>query len=202
MKFLLISILITTCVSCTSYPKRNNLKPIENGSTSVLNPYFANSSKDYIYKANITAFDKDFGGVFIVKKLGPDHHRVAFTTELGNKIFDFTFYKDDFKVNHILKEMNRKLLLNILRNDFRALIKEDLSEEKTFSKENSIVYQTKIYGKQHFYFLKGKHLHKITKVKHGKEIVEFLFSEINDDLAQQIEINHKNLRLSIRLKSI
>ena len=76
-------------------------------------------------EANINAFDNNFGGIFIVKKLGPKHHRIVFTTELGNKIFDFTFKEDSFKVNQILKELDKKLLINILKSDFKTLIMEN-----------------------------------------------------------------------------
>lgn len=188
--------------SCASYPKKNNFKPTLNTNISILNTYFSDASKDYIYKANINAFDKKFGGIFIVKKLGQEHHRIVFTTELGNKIFDFSFKGDDFKVNHILKELDKKLLINILKNDFRVLITESPLIEKKFALKEDMVYQTAINGKNHFYFLKEEKPYKITKVKNGKSKVEFLFSEINDELANQIEINHKNINLTIVLKSI
>lgn len=202
MRFLLSSLLLILCVSCTSYPKKQNLKPIETSDVSILNPYFSNTSKDYIYKANIKAFDNNFGGVFVVKKLGPDQHRFVFTTELGNKIFDFTFREEDFKVNHILKELDKKLLINILKNDFKVLVSESPVVEKAFLMKTDTVYQTDILGKNHFHFSKGKQLYKITKIKNGQPNVEFLFSEINDDLAKHIEINHQKLKLTIRLKSI
>lgn len=190
------------CFSCASYPKKNNFKPTLNTSISVLNPYFSNTSKDYIYKANINALDNNFGGIFIVKKLGSEYHRIVFTTELGNKIFDFTFKGDDFKVNHILKELDKKLLINILRNDFTTLIAASPTIAKTFTLEEDVVFQTDIQGKNHFHYSRQKRLYKITKAKNGKSKVEFLFSEINDELANQIEINHKNINLTIVLKSI
>ena len=202
MRFLLSSLLLILCVSCTSYPKKQNFRLIETRSVSNLNPYFSDTTQDYIYKANISAFDNNFGGIFIVKKLGPDHHRIVFTTELGNKIFDFTFSKNEFKVNHVLKDLDKKLLINILQNDFKVLVTESPVVEKAFLRKTDTVYQTVILGKNHFHFSKKKQLYKIIRVKNGQPNVEFLFSEINDDLAKHIEINHQNLRLSIRLKSI
>ena len=89
MRYLLSSIVLILFISCASYPKKNGFKASEGQNFE--NPYFSDASKDYIYKANIEAFGNFFGGIFIVKKLGEDHHRIAFTTEMGNKIFDFTF---------------------------------------------------------------------------------------------------------------
>lgn len=202
MRFLLSSLLLVMCFSCASYPKKNKFKPTLNTSISILNTYFSDASKDYIYKANINAFDKKLGGIFIVKKLGQEHHRIVFTTELGNKIFDFTFNGNDFKVNQILKELDKKLLINILRNDLKVLITESPTILKTFSLQEDAVFQTNINGKNHFHYFRQKELYKITRVKSGKGKVEFLFSGINDELANQIEINHKNINLTIVLKSI
>lgn len=190
------------CFSCVSYPKKNGFTEIDSSSDTLINSYFSNSNKDYVYKANIEAFGNSFGGIFIVKKLGQNHHRIAFTTELGNKIFDFTFQGEEFIVNHIFKEMDRKILINILKNDFRVLVKEKPIIKKVFLSNENTLYQANIVGKNYFYFIKKEQLHKVIKAKNGNSQIEFLFSEINDDLAKYIEINHKNLRLSIGLKSI
>jgi hypothetical protein len=190
------------CFSCASYPKKKEFAEIDSTTGTFANPYFSDSDKDYVYKANIEAFGNSFGGIFIVKKLGHKHHRIAFTTELGTKIFDFSFKDDDFKINHILKELDKKILINILKTDFRVLVKEDSTIEKAFSSKESMLYQTDIDRKLYFFFMQQGQLHKIIKVKNGKGAVEFLFSEINDDIAKNIQIIHQNLRLSIHLKSI
>lgn len=202
MRFLLTSLLLVLCISCISYPKRNHFKPTVSSSVSILNPYFSDTTQDYIYRASIDAFENNFSGIFIIKKLGLEHHRIAFTTELGNIIFDFTFKGDEFKVNRILKELDKKLLLNILRNDFKVLVSESPGVEKVFIFQEDSIYQTNVLQKTHFHFRRQKQLYKITKVKSGKSNVEFLFSEINDEIAQQIDILHQNLNLTMKLKRI
>lgn len=202
MRYLLSSLLLVVCISCGSYPKKNGFTATANIAQNMVNTYFADTSKDYVYKANIYVFDKALGGIFIVKKLGENHHRVAFTTEMGNKIFDFTFLKDDFKVNHILKELDKKILINILKNDFRVLVTENPSVENTFLKKGNSVYETRIGTKKYYHFLSEEKLHKVVRVSNGKEKIEFLFSKINDDIAQHIQILHKNIKLKINLKFI
>lgn len=190
------------CASCTSYPKKYGFTAIDSTSVTVTNPYFSDSYKDYVYRAKIDAFGNSFSGIFIVKKLGKNHHRIAFTTELGNRIFDFSFKDGDFKINQILKEMDKKILINILKNDFRVLVNESAVVEKAFVRGGNTLYQTAIEGTNHFFSIEEDQLRKIIKTNNGKGQVEFLFSEINDDLANDIQINHQNLRLSIRLISI
>src|SRR5690606_33245610 len=105
-------------LNCGSYPKKQNFQSKDSALKNIKNPYFSDASKDYIYKASIDVYGKNFGGLLIIKKIANNQHRVAFTTEMGSKLFDFTFTEDDFKVNFILDELNKKILINILKKDF------------------------------------------------------------------------------------
>jgi len=200
MRYLLSSLCLLF-VACGSYSKKQNLQ-IEKASTrSIQNLYFSDTSKDYVYKANIAIYDNDFSGIFIVKKIGEANHRIVFTTEMGNKIFDFSFINDTFKVNFILEDMDKAILINILKHDFKALIQEEIPVVTSYSLQDTLVYETTILNKKHFYF-KTQQLDKIIRVGNGKEKVTFLFSEINDTIANQIRILHSNIKLNINLKSI
>ena len=201
MRYLLISIFICL-VGCVSYTKKNNFKEVVTANTVVYNPYFSDASKDYVYKAKFEVYNKSFGGIFIVKKIAEADHRIVFTTEMGSKIFDFSFQDDDFKVNYIIEEMNKKILLNILEKDFRVLVRE---QEEVLNKSEYFLaklYETKIVGKNYFYLFDNDILNSISRVKMGKEKVQFIFSEISDASAKNIQILHHNIKLSIKLKSI
>ena len=92
MRILLTSLLFLF-VGCASYPIKNGFTSTQTSVQAITNPYFSDSAKDYVYKAQIKAFDKNLGGILAIKKLGEAHHRLVFTTEMGNTIFDFTFIK-------------------------------------------------------------------------------------------------------------
>jgi len=201
MRYLLISICLCL-VGCASYPKKLGFKEIETIDKVVDNPYFSDASKDYVYKAKIDVYDKTFGGIFIVKKIAEANHRVVFTTEMGSKIFDFTFHNDDFKVNYILEEMDKKILINILEKDFRVLVRENGTILNKSVKENITLFETEIVKKKYFYAFKNDHLNSISRVKMGKEKVQFIFSDISAITAKNIQILHHNIKLTIKLKSI
>lgn len=202
MRYLLSSILVVLCFSCASYPKKNGFTVIDSQKDTITNPYFSNTAKDYVYKANIEVFGNSFSGLLIIKKLGIEHHRIAFTTEMGNKIFDFTFLRKDFKVNHILKKMDKKILINVLKNDFKVLVKEMPVVEKVFQKDSQSIYKTRISNKNYYYYLSTKKLDKVVRTSKGNEKVVFKFSEINDNIANEIEILHQNISLKIFLKAL
>ncbi|MFH6602753.1 hypothetical protein ACEZ3G_04640 [Maribacter algicola] len=165
----------------------------------LLNPYFSQISKDYVYKARIKAFDKSFGGIFIVKKLGEDHHRIVFTTEMGNTIFDFEFIDEEFKINRILPEMDKKALKNILKSDFLALISAKPEIFEMFAKTENTIVAAEILSKKHYYWFTGEQLTKISRTAREKEKVTFSFSRINNNIAEEIRIIHQNVKLEIIL---
>ncbi len=198
-QFFLISICLLV-FGCASFPVKNNFQNIEYKS-DIHNPYFSDLNQDYIYKANIEVYDNTFGGIFIVKKIGEEHHRIVFTTEMGNKLFDFSFNKDDFIVNYILDDLNKKILINILKRDFKVLITENFQTQETFALKKKIIKRTE-FDKKTYYYFETPELSKIIRVNNRKEKVRFLFTEINGHIAQQIQILHLNFKLKIKLKSI
>lgn len=199
MRFLLISFCFLF-VGCASYPKKNNFQESEIVAPTILNPYFSDATLDYVYKAQITVYDTDFSGLFIVKKIAIDEHRVVFTTEMGNKIVDFSFTDDDFKVNYALKDFDKKGLINLLQQDFKVLIEEYPIVAKSYILDEQEIVEAKIYNKKYYYYYLNQQLQRIAKVSSGKEKSTFLFSGINGNLATAIEIIHPKIK--INLKSI
>ncbi|MDB2606338.1 hypothetical protein N9Y48_01030 [Zobellia sp.] len=202
MRYLLSSLYFFLLIGCASYPVQNGFDSAANSLEETSNLYFSNTKKDYVYKAKIDAFNKSFGGIFIVKKLGEDHHRIAFTTEIGNTIFDFTFEGNDFKVNRILKELDKKVLITILKRDFKALIQEHSKVKNQFSLQNQTVLQTDILSKKHYFYYSKGQLQKILRVDNNKEKVAFSFTNIEQQFAKEIEIAHHNFKLHIALKAL
>lgn len=204
MRYLIIS-LSFLLLSCGSYPKKNGFESLGETMAYVENPYFSNRVKDYVYKAKIEAFDKFFGGIFIIKKLGKAHHRIVFTTEMGNKLFDFTLHPSGFKTNYVLPEMNKKVFINLLKSDLKILVREKSIVFKGFTKNEDSIHEIRIVKPKKerlFYFIRNQTLNKIIKVKGGKEKVKFIFSEINDNIVGKIQIMHNNIPLKINLNAI
>jgi len=201
MRYLLLSFCLFF-LACGSFPKKQHFKIENTSKTSIHNPYFSNKTIDYIYKANIDVYKKSFSGILIIKKIDNQHHRIVFTTEMGNKLFDFSFIKGEFNVNFIIDEMNKSILINILKKDFKVLITEQLKINDTYTLDKTNVFESEIDKKKHFFFIANNQLNKIIRIRNGKEKVVFLFTQINDTIANNIQILHYNIKLNIKLKSI
>lgn len=201
MRYLCLSFLVII-TSCASYPEKKGFSRSVDLFLEGTNPYFSNEAVDYVYKASVNVYNNSFGGILIIKKITESQHRIVFTTEMGNKIFDFSLFADSFEVNYILEEIDKAPLVKMLVNDFRVLVTENLNIQQKFSLGADPVVQTKMNGKTYFYYYEDNFLKKVVNTKGPKEKIEFTFSEINDNIARNILIVHQSIDLTIELTSI
>ena len=200
IQFLLINcVLAIVLVSCGSVTKNYTPKKLDKTSYEV--PYFSDSKTDYVYKTNITVYGNELSGIFIAKKINDTIHRIVFTTEFGNKLMDFEISDNSFKVNSIVSELDRKILINTLKEDFRLLLKKDYLIQEQFEDETYNIYKSKD-GKRDNYLFVSKKDNRLEKVVHSsktKEKFTLTFRSENNIFAEKIEILHQNIKLKIEL---
>lgn len=203
IRLLLISALLFQLVSCKPYQVQDTVVK-ETSIKEFKNPYFDNPEIDYVYKAQIEVYGNKLGGIFVAKKISDSIHRVVFTTEFGNKLMDFELSDKEFKVNYIIEQLDRKIILSTLEDDFRLLLKVNHLISESFEDPSFNVYKTN-YDKRFVYLFSNKVENKLTKLvcasKH-KEKVVFEFESKNTTFAEVIRINHKNIKLKIELNQI
>jgi hypothetical protein len=164
-------------------------------------PYFANPAMDYVYKANITAYGHELTGIFIAKKISETTHRVVITTEFGNKMMDFEISETDFKVNFIREEMDRKIVINTLVTDFRLLFQSHYNISEQYENSENTVFKALKANKINYLFVQ-KGTSKLSKIIYSskrKEIINLFYTSENDIFAENIIIQHKNIKLKIEL---
>ena len=200
IQFLLINcFLAIVLVSCGSVTKNYTPKKLDKTSYEV--PYFSDSKTDYVYKTNITVYGNEISGIFIAKKINDTTHRIVFTTEFGNKLLDFEISDNSFKVNSIVSELDRKILINTLKEDFRLLLKKEYLIQEQFENESDDIYKSKD-GKRDNYLFISKKDHRLEKVVHSsqtKEKFTLTFTSENNIFAEKIQIIHQNIKLKIEL---
>ena len=203
MRYLPISILFLLISSC-SLNTTKDLVSKEISQNEIENPYFSNQDIDYVYKAKIDVYGKNFGGILIIKKTGIKTHRVVFTTEFGNKLFDFSYDNEMIIKNFTIEELDKKYIVNTLQEDFKLLISEKNKVVKQFDSENQVVFKTNDENRYNFYFInKNSHtLDKIVSATKSKEKVAILFSKMEAQMVNSILINHKNIKLNIALERL
>lgn len=198
--FLLINCFLAVAIlSCSSVSKKYSPKKLDK--TFYQATYFSDSKTDYVYKTNITVYGNELSGIFIAKKINDTTHRVVFTTEFGNKLLDFEISETTFKVNAIVSELDRKILINTLKEDFRLLLKKEYQIREQFENESDNIYKS-ADGKRFNYLFLSKKDQKLEKVIHAsktKEKITLTFSSENNIFAEKIQIIHQNIKLKIEL---
>lgn len=200
IQFLLINcFLAIVLASCGSVTKNYTPKKLDKTSYDV--PYFSDSKTDYVYKTNISVYGNELSGIFIAKKINDTTHRIVFTTEFGNKLMDFEISENDFKVNSIVSELDRKILINTLKEDFRLLLKRQYLIQEQFENESNDIYKSADGKRDNYIFIskKDQKLEKIVHASKTKEKFTLFFNSENNIFAEKIQIIHRNIKLKIEL---
>ncbi len=195
--------MLLTFVSCQTYMVKDAVKS-DNTSNFVENNYFLDTEKDYVYKASIQVYGNQLGGVFIIKKISEYEHRVVFTTEFGNRLFDFQVSPTTNKVNYVIEDLDKKIIKNTLISDFRILLEQKYLVDQTYETADSFIYKNKDGKRNHFLFVNQSDLllTKISTTSKTKEKVNFTFDAKNSTFAQSIQIKHNNIKLTISMNYI
>ncbi|OXA80554.1 hypothetical protein SAMN05444397_10577 [Flavobacterium aquidurense] len=200
IQFLLINcFLAIVLVSCGSVTKNYTPKKLDKKTVEV--PYFSEPKTDYVYKTNITVYGHEMSGIFIAKKINDTTHRVVFTTEFGNKLFDFEISDTTFKVNSIVSELDKKILINTLKEDFRLLLKKEYVIQEQFENESDNIYKSADGNRDNYLFVSKKEqkLEKLVRSSKTKEKITITFTLENDIFAKKVVILHQNIKLRIEL---
>ncbi|WP_128755234.1 hypothetical protein [Aquimarina sediminis] len=201
MRYFIISIFVFSGLSSCALSTTKAAVEVAPSVAIYHNFYFSDKTQDYVYKAKINAFDTNFGGILIVKKLGDQNHRIVFTTDFGNKIFDFEIGKEGFKTHYAIEQLNKGAVLKIFQRDFETLIKENVVPVKMFRDKENMIYRSILDKRYNHYFvdLETKELQRIVHTTKTKEKIVFSFSSVKGDIAKKIKILHKKLPLTIDL---
>lgn len=199
--FLISTLLVLVLNSCGTTSIVKDFVPKALSKTSYDVSYFSDTKIDYVYKANITVYGHELSGIFIAKKISETTHRVVFTTEFGNKLLDVEISETDFKVNAIVDELNRNLLLRNLKTDFRLLFKNQYVLQEQLENDAEIVYKSAIRSQSDYLFVSKKDgkLIKIIRASKRKEKINFSFTSENNIFAQSCTIEQHTLPIKITL---
>ncbi|TZF93259.1 hypothetical protein FW781_20030 [Chryseobacterium panacisoli] len=199
---LLYSLILVLAVSCKTY-KLTEAKPVPSSEKMVENLYFS-SGEDYVYKCQMDIYKNHVSGILIIKKLNETTHRVALTSDFGNKLIDFEISDDNFKLNYVLPDLDKKIVINFLKNDFQQLLKREYPVSESFESNNAKIYLSKIENKKYYLFFSKENnlLKQIIYTKNNKEKIDFTFDAKKTIFADSLNLQHKDFKINIKLFQI
>ncbi|MDQ0592527.1 hypothetical protein QFZ37_000896 [Chryseobacterium ginsenosidimutans] len=198
----LYSLILLLFISCKTY-KLTDTKPVSSSEKTVENLYFS-SSEDYVYKCQMDIYKNHVSGILIIKKINATTHRVVLTSDFGNKLIDFEISENDFKLNYVLPDLDKKIVINFLKNDFQHLLKQKYPVTESFENESSKIYLSKIDNKSYYLFFNKENylLKQIVYTKNKKEKIDFTFDAKKHIFADSLNLQHKDYKINIKLFQI
>jgi hypothetical protein len=200
----LIALFFIIFASC-SRDVYSQYEPTEVISAEHFTPVFPDSGT-VIYKTGAEFYGHYLSGLLVIKSGEKDNQRILFTTEMGVKLFDFGFEGEKFKVNYCLDKLNKKPVINLLKNDFILMLGKGVIGEKGVKvreRENLVVLKKRKEAR--FYYLSEReNLPEEVKTYSlkGKEKVVIIFERAEDIVPSRIIINHKNLMVNMKMDLI
>ncbi|MXS71328.1 hypothetical protein GSF70_08865 [Flavobacteriaceae bacterium W22] len=199
----LYSLILLSFVSCKTY-KLKDVQPLPLHKSFKTENLFFTSPQDYIYKCQMEVYGNNISGIIIIKKINKNTHRVVLTTDFGNKMIDFEISDNDFKLNYVLPDLDKKMVINFLKNDFQELLRQKYILTERFENNESIIDISKDENKTYYLFY-GKETEMLTQIvytKKNKEKINFTFEAKKPTFAETIEIQHKDFKINIKLFQI
>ncbi len=199
----LISCLLVLFVSCSLSTTKGYLEQ-DKSIDFVENNYFSDIETDYVYKANFDVYKHSFGGILIIKMIQNENYRIVCTTEFGKRIFDFEWVNNDFITHYILEELNRKIIIKTLQNNFQILVKQKSKIVKEFLNDKEMAFQTS-FDQRFNYYVFSKRSQQLVRIIHtskNKEKMTIYFDRMENDIARSVEIIHHNMKMKIKLNYI
>lgn len=198
----LYSLIFLSFISCKTFELKD-VKSVSNSKKEVENLYFS-SNEDYVYKCQMEVYGNDISGILIIKKISETTHRVVMTSDFGNKMIDFEISENDFKLNYVLADLDKKMVINFLKNDFQELLKRKFSVNESFEDSKSNIFLSTINKKSYYLFFDKENslLTKIVYTKKNREKINFSFEAKKPTFAEMIHLEHKDFKINIKLFQI
>jgi hypothetical protein len=155
------------------------------------------------YHASVDVVGNHISGLLLIKNMPDSSKRVVFTSEAGVTFFDFGFSDGKFQVYNIIKQLNRKPVIQTLRKDFELILGLPFQADnfQRWTTEGEVFYGVK-KKKETAYFITTKDCASLRRLELGssrKRKVTILVAGQTYPSPDQIELTHHTFNMKIRL---
>ena len=160
-----------------------------------------------LYNISYSIIDYNLSGLLIYKKINDSCYRAIITSEMGPKILDMYMYKNEYKLNYAIKQLNRKIIIKSFYNDLVSISGLNYREKSTettifdsisakqiiVDKKNKIVISNNASKKQSNVVFSHKNKKELT--------IDYFYSSIEIQ-TDSIFLKHYNYKMEMVLRKI
>lgn len=203
MRYLLLSSIVFLFIACSSAYKELQVSEGDASCLQKFKPDFSSA----LYNTHVNVIGKHLSGLLLIKTMPDSSVRIVFSSEMGVKFFDFEFYKNGaFKVHSIIKQMDKKAVVNTLRKDFELVLMRDLDKKKpeifSFEGLRWFAYEG---DKEKDYYITDSTCRELVRVEKGskrKYKLKMVMQNYVNGIPDTIGITHRKFNFNIGLKYI
>jgi hypothetical protein len=167
---------------------------------------FANNFRTSWYTASVDVYGRHLSGLLLIKDLEDGKYRTVFTNEAGISLFDFEFSEGGaLEVKRVVKQLDRKAVINTLADDFALLLRMPFKGKSLVSYETGDELLYAAVGKNDIaYLVTDRECSSLRRLEIGSKRSRKVSILLKGEYFQpeNIEIDHHNFKMTIRLKKI
>ncbi len=133
-------------------------------------------------------------------------YRTVFMAKAGVKLFDFEFSPDSMKINSIIDQLDKKIVLQILERDLRMIFDEVTTESNQYyqlkTSGDLVMRSTSNKDILHYYIDRQGYIFRIDKGSKYKSVVRLDIEYDEHNWPQRIFIQHKKIPFLMRLSRL
>jgi len=173
------------CASCT----RSMLVQVTKNDYAVLPALIQDSQQPLKFKTTLKIYEVSLTGIMVAKMIS-DEYRISFMNEFGVKYFDARISETEAEMLYCVKQLDKKILSNVLLHDFAVLLLP--------SSDKNITEDTYKLGKFNYNYIQKEGLpEQIQEYKKNKVVSTFSRTG-----GGEINVEHTQPRMSLVLKPI
>lgn len=198
--YLKTSLLVLVLSSCSSY-KPSNITTEGLVDQRIKNRHFDLVDSSYLYRVRIQIYNENLNGIFVVKKINEDAHRVVLTSDFGNTLYDCTVSAKKFKVHSAVPQLNKWMVKRILQRDFRLLVHSDVQAYQKLTTDAHDIYVNKSKRRKNYYSYKAgtNELEQIASANNRKVKLAIDYYKASNPIQDSIVLQHYAIPLKMVL---
>jgi hypothetical protein len=159
-----------------------------------------------LYNAQVNVTGKHLSGLLLFKTMKDSTIRTVFTNEMGVTFFDFEFGTSSFRVVSCVKQMNKDLVINRLRNDLSLLLMYGLNpaQPMVFHSGNETYYSFLNHNETVYYVTDSSctQLFRIETASKRKKKILVNLTGYKSGMPDSVYLAHHSFEYNITLKQI
>ncbi len=156
-----------------------------------------------LYNASVDVYGNHISGLMFFKTMPDSSKRVVFTTETGLTFFTFQWDKHGaFTVQHVIKKLNRKVVINLLRKDLELMLLPPAYTTRAI-RHNDNQYAVPLKKETIWFTTSGCRTLSQAEVKAGDVVkTRALFFPRQKNVPDSVYIQHLNFNMQLALKRL